>query len=237
MKNSYLYGPVISRRLGNSLGVNIIPFKTCSFDCIYCECGKTINPTNERKEYLPTSEIIAELNSYLKTGPDLNYISFAGLGEPTLHIGIGQIINFLKENYPQYKVAVLTNASLFHHQQVIQDIKNSDLVIPSLNGISREAFNKVNLPFCSLKPENIIKGINNLKESSAGQVWLEIFIVPGINDTPTELDLFKEALKRINVDKVQLNTLDRPGTCSTIKPAGKEHMREIASYLGNVEIV
>ncbi|MBZ4687427.1 MAG: Radical domain protein [Clostridiales bacterium] len=237
MNRKYLYGPVSSRRLGRSLGVNIMPHKTCSLDCIYCECGKTTNLTLERKEYTPTAEIINELAAYLKEKPQLDYITFSGSGEPTMHSGIGEIISFLKENFPQYKVAVLTNSTLLNDPQVREDIKNADLIVPSLDGVSKEVFHKIDRPHENVSIEEIVSGIRKLKEISSGDIWLEIFIVPGVNDTPEELKLFKEILEKINVTKVQLNSLDRPGIVDWLKPADKEHLKKIAAYLGNVEIV
>ncbi|ATW25200.1 radical SAM protein [Candidatus Formimonas warabiya] len=237
MKSKYYYGPIRSRRLGRSLGVDVIPFKTCSLDCIYCECGPTNCSTLERKEYFPTAEIIRSLDSCLKSKPALDFITFAGSGEPTLHSGLGKIISFLKESYPQYQVAVITNATLLQDDQVIRDLQKADLIIPSLDAVSREAFEKINRPMTGLSPETIISGIQNLKENFSGDIWLEIFLVPGINDTQEELALFKEVLEKLGIRKVQLNTLDRPGVVDWIQPISKEEMERIASSLGNVEIV
>jgi wyosine [tRNA(Phe)-imidazoG37] synthetase (radical SAM superfamily) len=105
MAYRYLFGPVPSRRLGISLGIDLVPHKTCLFNCVYCECGRTTNLTCERREYVPTNEVIAELDEFLATAPDLDYVTFAGSGEPTLHSGIGEIISFIKDRYPRYRVA------------------------------------------------------------------------------------------------------------------------------------
>lgn len=236
MSHKYCYGPIHSRRLGISLGVDVIPFKTCSLDCIYCECGATNSLTLERKEYFPTADIINALENILKEHPDLDYITFAGSGEPTLHSGLGKIINFIKEKYPQYKVAVLTNATLLNDPSVIKDLQKADLIVPSLDAVSQEAFEKINRPAPNITPETIISGIKNLKANFQGEVWLEIFIVPGINDHEEELSLFKNTLSELGIKKVQLNTLDRPGAVKWIKPVSKEYKAEIASKLGNVEI-
>jgi len=130
MKFKHLFGPVPSRRLGVSLGIDLVPYKTCTMDCIFCECGKTTNLTIDRKEYVPTAEILDELDAYLKQSPDLDYITFSGLGEPTLHSRIGEILNFLKQNYPRYKVAILTNGTLLFHKELRDEIKNTDIVKP-----------------------------------------------------------------------------------------------------------
>lgn len=237
MSHKYCYGPIQSRRLGRSLGVDVIPYKTCSLDCIYCECGATNALTLERKEYLPTSDIIASLEAILKEHPALDYITFAGSGEPTLHSGLGEIINFLKEKYPQYRVAILTNATLLNDPSVIQDVQKADLIVPSLDAVSLEAFEKINRPAANITPETIISGIKNLKNNFAGEVWLEIFIIPEINDHEEELALFKDTINKLEIKKVQINTLDRPGAVNWVKPVPKEYKEKIASKLGNVEIV
>ncbi|MGI6685920.1 MAG: radical SAM protein [Bacillota bacterium] len=237
MTQKYWYGPVHSRRLGRSLGVDVIPLKTCSLDCVYCECGATNSLTLERKEYFPTNDIINSLDSILKEKSDLDYVTFAGSGEPTLHTGLGKIINFIKEKYPQFKVAVLTNATLLNDPVVIQDVAKADLIVPSLDAVSMEAFQKINRPAENITPETIISGIQNLKNNFTGEIWLEIFIIPGINDDEKELALFKDTINKLGIKKVQLNTLDRPGAVNWLKPVSKEYKEEIAAKLGNVEIV
>ncbi|MGI6065552.1 MAG: radical SAM protein [Bacillota bacterium] len=237
MQNTYLYGPILSRRLGKSLGINLTPGKTCSLDCIYCERGKTTSLTRKRKEYFPTQEVLRELQDFLKTRPDIDFITFSGLGEPTMHTGIGKIIKFLKDCFPQYKVAVITNATFFDEPGVIDDIKQADLIIPSLDAVSEHVFTTINRPHPDLHSKDIIANIKKLRESYSGEIWLEIFIVPGVNDTPEELKLFKEVLETLGVKKIQLNSLDRPGTVDWIKPVEREQLKKIASAMGNVEIV
>jgi wyosine [tRNA(Phe)-imidazoG37] synthetase (radical SAM superfamily) len=237
MNKGFIYGPVLSRRLGRSLGIDLIPHKTCSLDCIYCECGKTTNLTLSRKEYIPTIEVKREIQKYLKNKPNLNYITFAGSGEPTLHTGIGDIILYLKNNYPQYKVAVITNSTLLNDNEVIKSILAADLIIPSLDAISQETFVKINQPHKKLHSEKIVLGIKKLREKFAGEIWLEIFIVPGINDNEKELKLFKKILDEVKINKVQLNSLDRPGIVKWLKPVSKSGLKRIANYLGDVEIV
>lgn len=237
MKGNLIYGPRRSRRLGVSLGVDIIPYKTCSLDCVYCECGPTTCLTTERKEYLPTEKIIDALTEYLQKDPDLDYVTFAGSGEPTLHRGIGEIISFLKNKFPRYPVAVLTNAVGLKDPEVIHDIRQADLIIPSLDAVSQEVFEKINRPLPGLKAEDLILGIQELRKSMSGQLWLEIFIIPGLNDTDEELALFRSAVDSIQADRVQLNKLDRPGAESWVKPVSGERLEEIARRLGGVEII
>ncbi len=238
MKFNHLFGPVPSRRLGVSLGIDLIPHKTCTLDCVYCECGKTTNLTNKRKEYVATEEVLEELEVYLAKKPELDYITFSGSGEPTLHSKIGQIVNFIKENYPSYKLALLTNSTLFTDNTLIKEVQNIDLIIPSLDSASQEIFQKINRPHKNIYINKIIEGLVKLRQSHRGQIWLEIFIIPGLNDNNKELNLLKEAVSKINPDKIQLNTLDRPGTENWVKAARRNKLKEISEILpGNVEII
>ncbi|MDR0307817.1 MAG: radical SAM protein [Chitinispirillales bacterium] len=234
-----LFGPVRSRRLGVSLGVDMVPFKTCSLDCIYCECGATTVLTTQRKEYIPTNSIIAELDDYLSTNPALDYITFGGSGEPALHSGLGGIIKHLKNNYPNRKLAILTNSTLLSDPKLRADILPCDLIVPSLDAVSDDIFHEINKPEKSLTCAGIIEGLIALSKEFNGEIWLEIFIAPGINDTDKETALFKEALTDINPAKVQLNSLDRPGTCSKLAAAPASKLEEIARKLAAfpVEIV
>ncbi len=236
MKSSYLFGPVPSRRLGISLGIDLVPHKTCSFNCIFCECGRTTNLTTERREYVPTADVIAELDRYLSGKPVLDYITFSGSGEPTLHIGIGDIVRHLKKHHPEYRLALLTNASLLHDSEVRNAIMDIDVIVPSLNAASQKVFMKINRPDPVLKVEDIIRGLELLRAEYDGEIWLEIFIVPGLNDQTEELDLLKKAIDRIKPDRIQLNTLDRPGVVDWIRPATHEEMEHIITHLGHPSI-
>ncbi len=234
----YLFGPVPSRRLGISLGVDLIPPKTCSLNCIYCECGKTTNLTIERKAYVPTEMVLAELKTFLSPTPQLDYITFSGSGEPTLHAGIGEITMFLKENFPAYKIALLTNGTLFFQPELIQEVQKIDLILPSLDAASDLIFKKINRPFHQLKLDSVIKGLRELRKNYTGQFWLEVFIVPGLNDTDDEINRLNNAIEQINPDRVQLNTLDRPGTVSWVKAATRDTLEMIAQKLNrNTEII
>ncbi|MCK4799170.1 MAG: radical SAM protein [Spirochaetes bacterium] len=231
MQYKHIFGPVPSRRLGISLGVDLVPLKTCSLDCVYCECGKTTKLTTKRKEYVPQKEIIFELNHYLKRQPELDYITFSGSGEPTLHNGIGNIVKFIKKKYPQYTLALLTNTTLLGDKVLQKEIKDIDLILPSLDAVSDETFNKINRPEHSLNNKNIINGIIDFSKNYKGKIWLEIFIIPGLNDTEEELKLFKKILNEINPEMIQLNSIDRPSTETWVKKATKENLMRIKNYL------
>lgn len=232
MKLKYIFGPVLSRRLGRSLGIDIIPYKTCSFDCIYCECGKTTNLTDKRKIYVPTDEVISEIEKYLSTEPKLDYITFAGSGEPTLHSELGVIINYIKNNYPQYKVALISN-SYFLNKEIIEDIVNVDLIIPSLDAATEKSYQKINRPTSKSSINEIINGLVYLNKKFNGNMWLEIFIVPGINDSDKEIEAFRNIIKKINPDKVQLNSLDRKGTEEWVEKVKREELNIISNKLSD----
>ncbi|WP_286169673.1 radical SAM protein [Halocella sp. SP3-1] len=237
MKLKYIFGPVLSRRLGNSLGIDLVPYKTCSLDCIYCECGKTNNLTARREEYVPTKDVINELDRYLINKPEIDYITFSGSGEPLLHNGIKRIINYLKDNY-DYKIALLTNGIHFIDRSVIEEVERVDLIIPSLDGVTQETFIKINRPLKNIFIDDVIDGLIKLRSNFSNQIWLEIFIIPGINDNNDELVKFKEVIKKIKPDRVQLNSLDRIGTLKNIKKASEKELQSIAElFEGKIDII
>ena len=238
MEYRYIFGPVPSRRLGISLGVDLIPPKTCSYNCIYCESGKTTNLTVERREYVPLDDVLKELDSVLKTHPRLDFVTYSGSGEPTLHSRISEVTRFVKEKYPEYKTALLTNGSLFYDEKVRRDCLDIDVVIPSLDCAGETEFKKVDRPHHSLSAAVVNAGIARFRTEYSGQIWLEIFIVPGINDTDEEIGRINAEIAKIRPDKIQLNTLDRPGVVDWIRPADDMRMQEIAGKLrhDNIEI-
>jgi len=231
MSYRYLFGPVPSRRLGRSLGVDLVLHKTCSFNCIYCECGKTTLLTNERAEYVPTSEVLAELNQFLSATPPLDYVTFSGAGEPTLHIGLGKIVNFIKKNFPQYKLALLTNGSLFYQKKLREEIIEIDLILPSLDAVDENIYQQINRPHHNTKLDQLISGLKQVKKNQNGKMWLEIFIIPGLNDQPDHIEKLKQTVHQIKPDLVQLNSLDRPGTENWIAGATQPQLEDIATKL------
>ncbi len=225
-KNRYIFGPVPSRRLGISLGIDLIPFKTCSLDCVYCECGRTNNFTNKRETFVSAETILEELKPYLDKGNKLDYITFSGSGEPTLNSDIGKIINQIKK-ITDTPVAVLTNGTLLGDPSVRSALLNSDLVLPSLDAVTPEIFNKINRPYKEISITNIIEGIIKFRSEYRGKIWLEVFIASGINDNDEELQKIYNTILSINPDKVQLNTLDRPPAYENIKSVDMETLDKI----------
>ncbi|MCF8069314.1 MAG: radical SAM protein [Desulfobacterales bacterium] len=233
----YIFGPVPSRRLGMSLGVDLMPHKTCTLDCVYCESGKTTNLTVERKAFVPTDEVIGELTDFLSSDPALDYITFSGSGEPTLHEGIGDIVDFIKKNYPQYNVAILTNGTLFYLPEVRKQLLKADLIKASMDAVSDETFVRINRPHRTLNLEDICNGLVKLRQEFKNSLVIEVFFIPKINMADDELKKIKLMLDRIQPDQVQLNALDRPGTESWVDTAEEVEMKRIASYLGKAEII
>lgn len=235
----YLFGPVPSRRLGMSLGVDLVPHKVCSLNCIYCECGRTTNLTTERKEYVPFDEVIKELEHFMNNNPAPDYITFSGSGEPTLNSRIGDVLQYIKSNHPDILVAVLTNGTLFSDKQVRSELLSADVVLPSLDTASDSTFYKINRPFHSININDYVKGLEEFRKEFKGKIWLEVLIIPGYNDNEPDLKLLKKAFIKIMPDSIQLNSLDRPGVIPDIRAAGKNELQYVVDYwkLDNVEII
>lgn len=235
----HLFGPVPSRRLGMSLGVDLVPHKVCTLNCIYCECGKTTDLTLVRKEYAGYDAVIKELDHYLSHHPVPDYITFSGAGEPTLNTGIGRVIEFIKKEYDPIPVAVLTNGTLLSQEIVRKELLPADLVLPSLDAATDPVFRKINRPFPGFDIESVIEGLEAFRKAYSGKIWLEVFIVPGMNDHEPELTLLKKAIERIKPDQVQLNTLDRPGTVDHLQAASGKALQRIVDFWGldNVLII
>jgi wyosine [tRNA(Phe)-imidazoG37] synthetase (radical SAM superfamily) len=231
MGYKHLFGPVASRRLGISLGVDVMPAKTCNLNCIYCECGATTVLSQLRKEWVSSAEIVAELSDFLNKSPKLDYVTITGSGEPTLNTGLGTIVRFLKKGFPQYATALLTNGTLFTLKEVRNAACEFDVVLPSLDAITNDVFFKLNRPHRDLDNNKIIQGLKQFGKEYKGAIWLELFIVPGLNDTEKELALLKETLIALSPGRVQLNTLDRPGACNGVAPASGKRLAEIARFL------
>lgn len=224
----YLFGPVPSRRLGSSLGVDLVIHKTCSMDCVYCECGATTNLTIERAEYVPTCDVIKELDDYLSTKPQLNYITFSGAGEPTLHSGLGEIVMFLKDKFPIYKVCLLTNSSLINNDQLRKEILDIDLIIPSLDAVTADAFRSINKPADTIEIADIVSGLCKFRNESPATMWLEVFVIPDLNDDIDSILALKKAVEKIDPDKIQINTIDRPGTKNWVTTPSEE---KVAAFM------
>jgi len=229
---NYLFGPVASRRLGLSLGVDLIPPKTCPLDCIYCEVGRTTVKTLERREYIPAAAIIAELTAYFEGCPEEpDYVTLAGSGEPTLNSGLGQIIAHLKQ-LTRVPVAVLTNGVLLADPQVRRELCQANVILPSLDAVTPALFEKINRPLAGVTVDTLLAGLKALRREFSGRIWLEILLLKGLNDTPAELARLKEAVQAIRPDEVHLNTAVRPVVENYALAVGPEALAAAAAYLG-----
>jgi wyosine [tRNA(Phe)-imidazoG37] synthetase (radical SAM superfamily) len=228
----YLYGPVPSRRLGRSLGIDLVPHKICTYDCIYCQIGKTTKKTLLRKEYVPEEEVLEEVKIFLQEGrSSIDYLSLSGSGEPTLHSKIRSMINGIKK-ITSIPVAVITNGSLLYEREVREDLLQADVVLPSLDAVSPEVFKKINRSHKKLFVKKVIKGMVEFRKIYKGQIWLEILLCKGVNDTPDELQKMKEAVSRIQPDLVHLNTVVRPPSENWVRPLSQKEMEGIRAFLG-----
>lgn len=226
-----IFGPVPSRRLGFSLGVDTIPFKTCSLNCIYCQLGRTINKTIQRKEYIAADDISREIEEVLREGKRIDYITFSGSGEPTLNSEIGRMISRIKE-LTSIPLAILTNGTLLYRPRIREALMEADLVIPSLDTVTQEIFEMVNRPHPSLKIEKVITGIDSFSQEFNGKVWLEIMVVKGINDSLEEIEKAAQVIKQMNLEKIQLNTVVRPPAEEFARPLTREDLNNIKTVLG-----
>ena len=235
----YLFGPVPSRRLGMSLGIDLVPKKVCSLNCVYCEVGRTTTLTLDRKEYINFNKVKEELIHYFNNNPDPDYITFSGSGEPTLNVRIDDILQFIKQYKSDIPVAVLTNGTLFFDKNVRTAIIDADIVLPSLDAATDYVFKKLNRPHKNLHIDKYIQGLIDFRKEFKGKILLEIFILPGFNDNENELKELKKVILKIKPNSIQLNTLDRPGTISNLRGATGKEMRRVVDFwkLDNVEII
>ncbi len=230
----FIFGPINSRRLGKSLGIDLVNAKTCSLDCIYCEAKATTVLTVERKEYVPIDEVISELEETLKNIPKPDYITFSGAGEPTLNSGIGRVIEYIKKYHPECRICLLTNGLLLGDTTLQKELAQLDLIIPSLDASSEEEYSAINRPYPGETLEKLLAGLCSFRKNIPVKMALEIFVVPGINDSDESIERFYKSVKYINPDLIHLNTLDRRGVIADLSPAPQERMEKFASILGNI---
>ncbi len=230
-QRKYTFGPVPSRRLGLSLGVDVIPKKLCSLDCVYCEVGSTDKRGIARKEYFPANEILAEVKEVIVEYPNLDHITISGSGEPTLNSKLGTIIRGIKQmtNIP---IAVLTNGTLLDNPEVRRDLMDADIVSPSLDAVSADVFEKVDMPNPNLSIYTIIGGIKTFRHEYRGTLWIEILFVKGLNDHNEEVFKMKQVLDEIKPEKIHLNTVIRPPAYSIAQPVDEKRLKEIQKILG-----
>jgi len=228
----YVFGPVPSRRLGRSLGVDLVPFKTCTFDCVYCQLGRTSKTTSERAEYVPAAELIENVKRKLDAGPRPDYVTLSGSGEPTLHTGIGDIIAGIHAA-TDVPVTVLTNGSLFYLAEVRAACVSADLVAPSLDAPNASLFQQINRPHPDITFDRMVDGLVSFRNEYTGPIWLEVFFIGGVNTGPAAMQEFERLFDKIRPDKIQLNTAVRPTAERGIEPVAQTELQRIADQFGD----
>jgi len=227
-KQEYIFGPVPSRRLGRSLGVDLVPFKTCSYDCIYCQLGRTTNKTIKRKEWVPIDIVIDQLKAKLSSKPD--YITLSGSGEPTLFSRLEDLISRIKD-ITDIPVAVLTNGSLLWLPEVRNALKSADLVVPSLDAGSSQIFQYVNRPHSDITFSKMLDGLVKFRDEYSGKYWLEVFLIAGVTTTDAEINRLANCVNSICPDKVQVNTVTRPPAEDFAERVPEKQLQTLAAQL------
>ncbi len=228
---THVFGPVPSRRLGYSLGVDIVPRKTCTLDCVYCQVGPTIEKTIERKQWVDPDHAFDDLVRALSRGEQIDYITFSGSGEPTLNTSLGVLLRKIKQ-ISSIPVAVLTNGTLLYLPDVRRDLRGADLVVPSLDAVTPKVFDRLNCPHAELDVAKIIEGIKTFRKEFQGSLWLEVMIVKGVNDNRQELERIATVAQSIRPDKIQINSVSRPAALHGIEPASPEVFRLALKLFG-----
>ncbi len=223
----YVYGPVASRRLGRSLGVDLVPFKTCTYDCVYCQLGRTTCQTTLRSEYVPADKVLAELKTKLALGPKPDYISLAGSGEPTLHARIGDLIDGIKL-LTRVPVAVLTSGSLLWVPDVQEALMEADLVMPSLDAGDEAMFQRVNRPHREIPFQVMVDGLADFTARFRKLVWLEVLLVEDLTGSEKEVEKIAALTRRIRPGRVQLNTVSRPAAEACVRAVPVERLSALS---------
>lgn len=220
-----VFGPVPSRRLGRSLGIDLVPFKTCTYDCLYCQLGRTTNRTMERTEWFPLGDILSEVKDRLSSRPD--YITLSGSGEPTLYSGLGDLIEGIRA-MTDIPVAVLTNGSLLWDNDIRRELAGAHLVVPSLDAGDAAMFRKVNRPHPDISFERMVEGLADFRREYRGTLWLEVFILGGMTSAREEAAKIAALAKKIAPDRVQLNTVTRPPAEDAAVKVPETVLKEVA---------
>lgn len=228
-KYNYLFGPVPSRRFGRSLGVDLTPFKTCSFDCIFCQLGRTTVKTTERREYVPVQDVIEELDDWIKSNGTADYITLSGSGEPTLHSRFGEIIEFIHAA-SSIPVVLLTNGSLLGNADVRSAASKADIVKVSLSAGEPSLLEKINRPHPDVTLEGLVEGIRRFRNEFTGGLWLEVFVIRGLNSSPEDILQIAELAKKFAPDRIQLNTAVRPPAESFVHPISRKGLETLTDY-------
>lgn len=226
-----VFGPVPSRRLGRSLGIDVIPPKTCTYDCIYCESGRTTCLTLNRKAFVEPGTVLQDLEAYFARYPDsVDVITFSSAGEPALYEPLGELIGAIKRRFASLPLIVLTNGSLLFDPKVRRDLLEADRVVPSLDAASDDVFRSINRPHPGIETSMILEGLKAFRREYRGRLHVEVMIVAGVNDHPGELREIGAFLHRLRVDEVELNTVVRPPADHGVEGLSPEAMHRASSF-------
>lgn len=231
----YIYGPVPSRRLGLSLGVSPIPSRTCNYSCVYCQLGRTKNLTNDRKAFFPVDDIIAELKDYIDSKPPYDIITIVGEGEPTLYLDLGLLINKIKET-TDTPVAVITNGALLADARVQKELMPADFVLPSIDASTEEMFKKINRPHGKIDYNAVINGLIDFSKKYKGKIFIETMVIKDYNDQVSQLHDLKNILKKIDYDRLYINTPVRPPAESHVEEPSLESLNLAVDILNGISI-
>lgn len=223
----YLFGPVPSRRLGRSLGVDLTPFKTCTLNCVFCQLGRTTRKTVARKEYVPVKNVKAELARWVKGGGKTDYITLAGSGEPTLHARFGEVLEFIRERMP-FSAVLLSNGTLFTMPEVRKAACQANIVKLSLSAWDQDSFEHINRPHACLKFNQMMDGYRAFRDEFRGKLWIEVFLLWGMNSVPREVEKIAELVGIIKPDAIHLNTAVRPPAEDFAAPVPRKQMEAMA---------
>lgn len=231
----YVYGPVPSRRLGQSLGIDTIPLKTCNWNCVYCQLGRTEPVTNERKEYVPSEEILAQVREALRTHKpgEIDWVTFVGSGEPTLHSRIGWLIGQVKR-MTGLPVAVITNGSLLYLPEVRQELAVADAVMPTLDAGEAKLYRQINRPHPDITYGRLLDGLRAFRQEYAGKLWVEVMLVRGLNDLPQAIWDIAKVLQEIKPDAIHISLPTRPPAETWVQPAHEESLLRARAILGHI---
>ena len=232
----YVFGPVSSKRLGQSLGVDLLPPKSCTWNCIYCQLGKTRKFVAERQEFFPREEILDEIRQALALNKNLDWITFVGSGETMLYKGIGWLVAEVKKltNTP---VAVITNGSLLSLPEVREELLQADAVLPSLNAGSEALHDQICQPASGLTFQQHVEGLVTFRSEYKGRLWIEVMLLGGINDTDAALNDLANVLVKINPDMVHLVLPTRPAPEQEIRLPSDERLEQAIAILSKVTAV
>lgn len=234
---SYTYGPVPSRRLGLSLGVDIVPPKVCTLDCIYCQLGRTTRKSTSREDFVDLEAVLAELKEKIDAGLKADYVTIGGSGEPTLNARLGDLIDRIRP-LTDIPVAILTNGTLFYRADVRAECAKADVVIPSLDAGDASIFEAVNRPTRDISIEKLVSGLHQFRQEFKGEIWLEVFLVAGVNTDRGQIEKIKVLIEEIRPDKVHLNTAVRPPAEPDVQALSRDAMLAIARQVGgNCEVI